>query len=329
MLKICNEMESQDLEDITREKRKLEDNDSNENENEKKMKASDDIFGSDDDVEDINSQRKPESDDDGEQTDNVNETEVANSQEKQLIDENIDIIMKETDKGNDEDDDLNDSDDDDKGFIVDENGENVDIDEYAEEHSRRNNMSYQGYYDSYDLPSNEQMQDARDIFGDAFDFGDLDDEEFNELDQVSEPANVLSEEDILNTLRSKFERSQIIASFCTQNDDKIREMDRPERFQDVLIGRSPPDDNEREQEARWIAQKLVVRIRDELDKRKAFQNNQITVVDLADSISVILKFFQVSVIFIVISYLVYHIVRLIISRYLLFMLIVGIISIQY
>ena len=61
-------------------------------------------------------------------------------------------------------------------------------------------------------------------------------------------------------IRSKYERSQLVESFCTDRDDIIRLTDRPERFQDIMAGRSIPADDERSEEAEWMAAKLAEKI---------------------------------------------------------------------
>ena len=65
---------------------------------------------------------------------------------------------------------------------------------------------------------------------------------------------------LTSKIRSKYERSQLVESFCTDRDDVIRLTDRPERFQDIMAGRSIPGDEERSEEAEWMATKLAEKI---------------------------------------------------------------------
>ena len=65
---------------------------------------------------------------------------------------------------------------------------------------------------------------------------------------------------LTSKIRSKYERSQLVESFCTDRDDVIRLTDRPERFQDIMAGRSIPGDEERSEEAEWMATKLADKI---------------------------------------------------------------------
>ena len=61
-------------------------------------------------------------------------------------------------------------------------------------------------------------------------------------------------------VRSRYNRSELVESFCTDRDDVIRKLDRPERFQDVMVGRVVPGDQERDEEADWMARKLCEKI---------------------------------------------------------------------
>jgi transcription elongation factor SPT6 len=157
---------------------------------------------------------------------------------------------------------------------------------------------------SNDGPSIDQIQDAREIFGDGFDFDDFDDEEDEDYDEdvedeYDEDGNLLTstkrsqlskEELILTGLRKRFDRSQLVASFCTSRDDEIRSIDCPERYQEILQGRVLPNDEERIQESKWIADLLIKKIHED-DSEQAHQ--QLQAVELYESINMVLKFIQV------------------------------------
>ena len=68
---------------------------------------------------------------------------------------------------------------------------------------------------------------------------------------------MLSEQKAREKLREKYDRSVLVENFCTEKDDEIRDVDRPERYQDILYNRVIPDDSERKLEAKWMAEKLV------------------------------------------------------------------------
>jgi hypothetical protein len=139
-------------------------------------------------------------------------------------------------------------------------------------------------------PTYDQLQEAMDIFGAGFDdFSDEDelaagrdsDSEGGEdgrvttdklrrmdLDRDGEALERMGDRIELNKkdqrriqkLRSRYERAHLVATFCTEHDDVLRRVDRPERLQQVLVGRDTPDDSERLLEARWMAAKLASRM---------------------------------------------------------------------
>lgn len=131
-------------------------------------------------------------------------------------------------------------------------------------------------FDNDGGPTKDQLADARDIFGDGFEFDDLEDEylEYDEdadefedeavdsEDRVKRVADKArkNEERLLTSLRAQFDRDQLISNFCTNLDDEIRRIDRPERFQSVLLNRSIPVEEERVTEAAWMAKILAEKI---------------------------------------------------------------------
>lgn len=147
-----------------------------------------------------------------------------------------------------------------------------------------------------DGPTYDQFQDAMDIFGAGFD--DFDDEDLggedgvnsDEGDSDAEGAlegrvttdklrkmDLTKDGDYLESigeqieltkrdkrriqkLRNRYERSHLVATFCTERDDVLRRVDRPERLQEVLVGRDTPEEAERVLEARWMASKLATKM---------------------------------------------------------------------
>ena len=147
-----------------------------------------------------------------------------------------------------------------------------------------------------DGPTYDQFQDAMDIFGAGFD--DFDDEDLEDgasnadedgdsdaegalegrvttdklkkmdlakdgdyLESIGEHIE-LSKKDKrrIQKLRNRYERSHLVATFCTERDDVLRRVDRPERLQEVLVGRDTPEEAERVLEARWMAAKLATKM---------------------------------------------------------------------
>ena len=172
------------------------------------------------------------------------------------------------------------------GFIVDEDED--DAGSHTEGTDRRRSASaVEGTRGSNQItqrrtgrregPTYDQLQEAMDIFGAGFD--DFDDEDEDEdrhdrddsegegekdgenLDSNGE-RNELGKKDQrrIQRLRSRYERSQLVATFCTERDDILRRVDKPERLQEVLVGRDTPHEDERRLEARWMAAKLASRM---------------------------------------------------------------------
>jgi len=57
----------------------------------------------------------------------------------------------------------------------------------------------------------------------------------------------------VSKLKSKFEDSQLVSSFCTDKDEVLRQLDRLERLQQMLPRTSAPNAVERRREAAWLA----------------------------------------------------------------------------
>jgi transcriptional accessory protein Tex/SPT6 len=113
-----------------------------------------------------------------------------------------------------------------------------------------------------------------------------------------------AEAKLMTQVRARYNRSELVESFCTDRDDLIRKTDRPERFQDVLVGRVVPDDRERDEEADWMAHKLSEKIiaetcampglsYEEQSHARSMDNQSTLERILKGPIDAVLKFFQV------------------------------------
>lgn len=153
-------------------------------------------------------------------------------------------------------------------------------------------------------PSFEQLMEAEDIFGEGFNMEDLEDDENDfavSAEDGSTPAAAASagqsEASILAALRSKFDRVQLVSNFCMPNDDFIRQVDRPERFLDSLALKArveTPDDEERGKEASWIARQVAEKIKKEAQAiGNDFINEEALVEEILEPVTNVLKFFQV------------------------------------
>lgn len=197
-------------------------------------------------------------------------------------------------------------DDDDDENAADEN--NIDRDAQV---SRRHVAVPRVRAGKRDGPSYDQIQEAIDIFGagyDDFDDDDNEDGDNDELENTKETASplnkstdgilLLSKKDQkrVTKLRGRFERSQLVATFCTERDDDIRRIDKPERLQEVLKGREIPQEPERQQEARWMSTKLALKMIEDniyIDNRLSdYEKQEKLAEELVEPILIILRFFQ-------------------------------------
>eukprot|EP01038_Epipyxis_sp_PR26KG_P004105 gene4105-5855_t len=216
--------------------------------------------------QDLNAEEMDE--DDGE-----DEGEIAPT----LMDDREPNPVKRASKyGNNNDDDGSDMSD----FIVQDVGEELSDDENDRGMTQRSrsirevaNTHKKGPREG---PTDDQIQDAIAIFG--VDYDDFDDESVDEDDDEhdhitnrrydedgyeivddSEQQVKLSakERKNINKIRSRFDRSQLVSGFCTEKDDEIRNIDRPERFQSYLVGRQALSSDERADESKWMANKVA------------------------------------------------------------------------
>lgn len=109
-------------------------------------------------------------------------------------------------------------------------------------------------------PSRDQIEEARDIFGD--DYEDYEEEDLYDEDDELDPARQDDPTRDMATLRSTYEHTELLESFCTDLDEAIRKLDYPERLIDVSKGkasvrRSPSKADERDQEVCWITNRLL------------------------------------------------------------------------
>lgn len=133
-------------------------------------------------------------------------------------------------------------------------------------------------------PSYDQINNAAEIFGIEFD----DFAEENEED-ILDPKGV--EKDVRDKLRNQFDRKVLVENFCTENDDIIRQADRPERH----MARIVPGDQERSLEAQWMAGKIRELFIAEATLKKDFQimHDKTLGQELREAVEMVLRFYQV------------------------------------
>ncbi len=209
-----------------------------------------------------------------------------------------------------------------EGFIVhdgDDGDEESDEDHPRQHQQKVAHSSTQRRGGKRDGPTYDQIHEAMDIFGAGYDdFDDEAEEEVDEEDELraedgdeerlftagdadnaaTEVTYKLSAKDkrLINKLRSRYERSQLVASFCTDRDEEIRRVDRPERFQSRMKGRGIPDEKERESEALWMAPKIAEKILNESAARRSGDVGQdlgVLCSELLAPIAFVLNGFQV------------------------------------
>jgi hypothetical protein len=135
-----------------------------------------------------------------------------------------------------------------------------------------------------DGPTYDQVQEARDIFGDGYDeIGEEEtffDESEDMLNQISSGSKGRRENQGLG-----FEYIQLVQNFCLDEDEVIREADVPERFQIYHKSRPKLSTEIVEEESLWIVNQL--RVSSVLD----FSDRSVP--DLQDSVKKILNFLTV------------------------------------
>lgn len=130
--------------------------------------------------------------------------------------------------------------------------------------------------------TDEQATQAFEMFGELYWMDDDDEMEapVNEVDKVEQAKRYLQ----------SFERLKLIESFCTDRDEEIKRIDRPERnlVEEYLISRTPPDDAERSREAVWISEILYSRIEARTDNDLGELRSE-----LPETVKCVLKFLQI------------------------------------
>lgn len=117
----------------------------------------------------------------------------------------------------------------------------------------KRNMSRKSLF-SHDGPTYDQVQEARDIFGDGYDEIGEDESFYDENDEEGLKASTLSKAKG-DKRSSGFEYIQLVQNFCLDDDEIIRETDVPERLQVYHASR---DITEKvcDEEAVWIVHQL-------------------------------------------------------------------------
>lgn len=109
--------------------------------------------------------------------------------------------------------------------------------------------------DSYG-PSRDQLDEARDIFGDDY-------EEFEEVEdeELEGDEGEAKEEAEVGAIRAQYEHSELVESFITENDEILRRTDHPERLIKIskhgLVTRIKTSDEDRLAESNWIMMRLL------------------------------------------------------------------------
>ena len=135
-------------------------------------------------------------------------------------------------------------------------------------------------------PTFDQVQEAIDIFGHGYDDQFSDEDEEVEVegeyppplpiseDNATDKIRSVKEKKVVQRLRSKFDRSQLVMGFCTDRDEIIRHIDQPERLITIsklssttttITATNGKDaiaasDADLEQEAEWLSHKLAEKI---------------------------------------------------------------------
>jgi transcription elongation factor SPT6 len=103
-------------------------------------------------------------------------------------------------------------------------------------------------------PSYDQIQEARDIFGDGYDEIGDDNYQEGEYDESGDfPSFFEVQKKPVPDLRTmNYEYIQLVQNFCLDEDEEIRANDLPERYQLLFRVRKPPSMEEIKTEAKWI-----------------------------------------------------------------------------
>ncbi|OXA61519.1 Transcription elongation factor SPT6 [Folsomia candida] len=101
------------------------------------------------------------------------------------------------------------------------------------------------------------LQEAQDIFGVDFDYEDLDKEDKEEYDEDEEDEDertkkALRRKKKLKSLYELYEPHELERAGITEEDNRIRNTDIPERMQLRVVPITPADEDELEEEAEWI-----------------------------------------------------------------------------
>lgn len=128
-----------------------------------------------------------------------------------------------------------------------------DVKDPSEDRLRSKRSSKRVFSSRRDGPTYDQIQEAREIFGDGYD--ELGDEAFDEFNEDLAAERHLGQEHAKS--QASFEYIQLVQNFCLDEDEDIRVKDEPERFQ-ILPFVSRVDISDLKDEAFWIASLMSI-----------------------------------------------------------------------
>ena len=160
------------------------------------------------------------------------------------------------------------------GFLVDDVDDNLgDVPRF-----KQPKVPFVGDEENYE--DNERLKDAEDIFGVGFDEVDFDEDDEEEVKDVNLEASASKAKE---ALRAKYDRITLVENFCTDSDEIIRQTDLPERMQAYFSTLTERSEDERKNEANWIARKLCEKMNISTMESATYEN----------AVENVLKYFQI------------------------------------
>lgn len=169
-------------------------------------------------------------------------------------------------------------------------GGDSDMDDFIEDRpkSSRGEGRGRGRLSQLDDTTFDQLREADAIFGVGYDdYMEDEEEDEDKIAMSSEREDVKRR--LLATAKGFYEYSQLVEHFCLEEDERIRQVDVPERYQLSLKGRETPSEQERTEEARWMSIQLAERI----IATRIVDNLHTLAIDLLPCIEFVLRFMQV------------------------------------
>jgi len=219
---------------------------------------------------------------------------VSRATDGELFDEEDDYDIRPSVPGRVEepDDDGYDSEDM-NDFLVDDLGEGLDGDDGEGISRGPSSARNRGRKSIHDGPSRSQLDEAMDIFGDGFE--DYMNEDGGDEDRDEQHRDTGDKDVSLKTkiasVRSQYERTALIESFCTEKDDFYRQTDRPERLLYTMVDRSAVSEEERRIEASWMSRRIDI---DDLNLEELGQDEEQLREEWREPIQYVLRLIQVT-----------------------------------